>query len=64
MRIEIDPESGHKFQVFDWGDGHEVRIRIPNLDILKAVVCNTPCYPEGEEGTGQVEKPKPPETNK
>jgi len=43
-------------KVIDWGDGYKVIVRVPDLSNLSKVTCPVDCFPEGEEGTGKVEK--------
>ncbi|HWS49063.1 MAG TPA: hypothetical protein VN174_03375 [Candidatus Methanoperedens sp.] len=45
-----------KLKIIDWGDGHKVIIKLPDLSNLPKVTCPTDCYPVGEGGTGKVIK--------
>lgn len=40
--------------IFDWGDGHMVEVKKPDLKDLPKVTCPVDCFPEGETGTGKV----------
>ncbi len=37
-------------QRFDWGDGHLVKVQLPNLDYVPGTlpICPVPCHPIGE----------------
>ena len=58
-------ENKPKPYVIDWGDpdlkGPPIKVTPPDLSHLEAVICPSPCFPEGEEGTGQVIYPPTPE---
>ncbi len=38
-----------RVKYIDWGDGHIVKVPIPNLSQLKGVFCPAPCNPIGED---------------
>lgn len=51
MSVKKEKENEDGEEGVDWGDGHRVPLRRPNLDHIPgdSVVCPMPCHPVGED---------------